>query len=158
MKAEAISLKESKVKPVVEQLNDLLANYHIYYQNLRGCHWNVKGKSFFTLHAKFEELYTQALSAIDEIAERVLTLGKSPYSTLNDYMEKSDIKEIPTIGAKDVDMVKHVVVDMDTLIAKQREILKTTDDASDDGTNDLVNRLMQFLEKENWMLRSFLEE
>lgn len=157
MKAEEISLKESKVKPVVDQMNDLLANYHIYYQNLRGCHWNVKGKSFFTLHAKFEELYTQALAAIDEIAERVLTLGKPPYSTLQKYIDESDIKQIDTIGMKDTDMVKNVVSDMDKLIAKQREILKTTESAGDDGTNDLVNKLMQFLEKENWMMRSFME-
>lgn len=157
MKAEEISLKESKVKPVVDQMNDLLANYHIYYQNLRGCHWNVKGKSFFTLHVKFEELYTQALVAIDEIAERILTLGKPPYSNLQKYLSESGIKEIETIGMKDTDMVKHIVVNMDLLIASQREILKTTDSAGDDGTNDLVNRLMQFLEKENWMLRSFIE-
>lgn len=156
MKAEEISLKESKVKPVVDQLNDLLANYHIYYQNIRGCHWNVKGKSFFTLHAKFEELYTQALSAIDEIAERILTLGKPPYSTLQQYIDESEIKQVDTVGMKDTDMVKNVVGDMDKLISKQREILKTTEDAGDDGTNDLVNRLMQFLEKENWMLRSFI--
>ena len=157
MKAEEIALKTSQVKPVVEELNDLLANYHIYYQNLRGCHWNVKGKSFFTLHLKFEELYTQALTAIDEIAERVLTLGKPPYSTLQKYIDVSEIKQVETIGLKDTDMVKTVVENMDKLIARQRELLKTTEDASDDGTNDMINRLMQFLEKENWMMRSFLE-
>lgn len=157
MKAEEIALKTSQVKPVVEELNDLLANYHIYYQNLRGCHWNVKGKSFFTLHVKFEELYTQALTAIDEIAERVLTLGKPPYSTLQKYIDVSEIKQVETIGLKDTDMVRTVVENMDRLIAKQRELMKTTEEAGDDGTNDMINRLMQFLEKENWMLRSFLE-
>ena len=157
MKAEQISLVESEVKPVVDQLNDLLANYHLYYQNLRGCHWNVKGKSFFTLHAKFEELYTQALTSIDEIAERVLTLGKPPYSTLQKYVDVSDVKQIDTIGMRDVDMVKTVVADMDTLISKQRELLQTTEQAGDDGTNDMINRHMQFLEKEHWMLRSFME-
>lgn len=158
MKAEQIALKTSEVKPVVDEMNDLLANYHIYYQNLRGCHWNVKGTNFFTLHIKFEELYTQALTAIDEIAERVLTLGKPPYSTLQKYIDVSEIKQIDTIGMKDMDMVKHVVENMDRLIAKQRELLKTSDEASDDGTNDLVNKLMQFLEKEHWMLRSFIEK
>lgn len=157
MKAEEIALKASKVKPVVDLMNDLLANYHIYYQNVRGCHWNVKGKNFFTLHVKFEELYTQALLAIDEIAERVLTLGKPPYSTLQKYIDESEIKQIDTIGLKDTDMVKLVVKNMDQLIVKQRVVLKTSDEAGDDGTNDLVNRLMQFLEKENWMLRSFVE-
>lgn len=158
MKAEQIALKTSDVKPVVDELNDLLANYHIYYQNIRGCHWNVKGTNFFTLHLKFEALYTQALTAIDEIAERVLTLGKPPYSTLQQYIDLSTIKQIDTIGMKDMDMVKNVVDNMDKLIAKQRELLKTTEDANDDGTNDLVNRLMQFLEKEHWMLRSFIEK
>ena len=54
MKAEEIGLEEVKVKPIVDQLNDLLANYHIHYQKLRGCHWNVKGKAFllFTLNLK----------------------------------------------------------------------------------------------------------
>ncbi len=114
-------------------------------------------KVFSRFYAKFEELYTQALTAIDEIAERVLTLGKPPYSTLQKYIDESEIKQLETIGMKDVDMVKNVVGDMDKLIAKQRELLKTTNGAGDDGTNDLINKLMQFLEKENWMLRSFME-
>ena len=79
MDAKEIGLKEREVKPIVDHLNDLLANYHIHYQRLRGCHWNVKGGHFFTLHVKFEELYTNAQLTIDEIAERVLTLGKPPH-------------------------------------------------------------------------------
>ena len=81
MKAEEIGLEEVKVKSIVEQLNELLANYHIHYQKLRGCHWNVKGKSFFTLHVKFEELYTNAVESIVENAERINNLCKYPFST-----------------------------------------------------------------------------
>ena len=158
MKAEKISLKESKEKPVVDHLNDLLANYHIHYQKVRGCHWNIKGQNFFTLHLKFEELYTAALTTIDELAERILTLGKSPYSTFNDYIEKSAIKEIQTIGLKDTKMVKAVIDDLAVLISKEREILDITADAGDDGSNDMVNRFMQFNEKNTWMLRSFVNE
>jgi len=158
MKAEKISLKEKEVKPVVDHLNDLLANYHIHYQKLRGCHWNVKGKSFFTLHVKFEELYTEALVTIDELAERILTLGKSPYSTFDDYIKTAKLKEIDTIGMKDTDMVKALVNDMADLIEMEREILEITADAGDDGTNDMVNRFMQFKEKNTWMLRSFINE
>ncbi|HCN83601.1 MAG TPA: DNA starvation/stationary phase protection protein, partial [Sphingobacteriaceae bacterium] len=86
MKAEEIGLQEKKVKPIVDELNDLLANYHIHYQKLRGCHWNVKGRSFFTLHIKFEELYTNAVITIDELAERILTLGKAHVSTYQEYI------------------------------------------------------------------------
>lgn len=158
MNAEEISLEEVKVKPVVDHLNDLLANYHIHYQKLRGCHWNVKGPSFFTLHLKFEELYTAALLTIDELAERILSLGKPPYSTFTDYIETSQIKEIQTIGLKDTLMVKAIIDDLAALIAKEREILDITADAGDDGTNDMVNRFMQFNEKNTWMLRSFVNE
>lgn len=158
MNAKEISLEERKVKPVVDLLNDLLANYHIHYQKLRGCHWNIKGQNFFTLHAKFEELYTEALTTIDELAERVLTLGKPPYSTFADYIETSSIKEINTIGLKDTDMVKAIIKDMAHLIELEREILEVTDKAGDDGTNDMVNRFMQYKEKNTWMLRSFVNE
>jgi len=158
MDAEKISLEEVKVKPVVDHLNDLLANYHIHYQKLRGCHWNVKGKSFFTLHVKFEELYTEALTTIDELAERILTLGKPPYSTFNDYISTSTLKEVNTIGMKDTDMVKALIEDMATLIEMERQLLDITADAGDDGTNDMVNRFMQFKEKNTWMLRSFVNE
>ena len=158
MDAKEISLEEVKVKPVVDHLNDLLANYHIHYQKLRGCHWNVKGTSFFTLHLKFEELYTAALVTIDELAERILSLGKPPISTFKDYIETSSIKETQTIGLKDTLMVKAIIDDLAALIKMEREILTITADAGDDGTNDMINRFMQFNEKNTWMLRSFVNE
>lgn len=158
MKAEKISLDEKKERPVVDHLNELLANYHIHYQKVRGCHWNVKGNNFFTLHLKFEELYTVALTTIDELAERILTLGKSPYSTFADYIKESTLEEVNTIGMKDTAMVKAIVQDMATLIKMERDLLEITADAGDDGTNDMINRFMQFKEKNTWMLRSFINE
>ncbi|TLV03288.1 Dps family protein [Dyadobacter luticola] len=155
MDAKAISLNEQEVKPVVDLLNDYLANYHIHYQKLRGCHWNIKGQNFFTLHVKFEELYTNAQLTIDEIAERVLTLGKPPHSRFADYISESSIKEIDTIGLADLAMVDALLEDMGKLIELERELLKASEEAGDDGTNDMVNRFMQFKEKNTWMLRSF---
>src|SRR5690554_1863510 len=155
MATTKISLESKKMKPVVDQLNDLLANYHIHYQKLRGCHWNVQGGHFFTLHAKFEELYNNALTAIDEFAERVLTLGKSPYSNFSDYLKVAEIKEINTIGMKDIDMVKAILQDLEMLIAMQRDLLEVSSEAGDEGTNDLINAQMQFNEKQHWMLLSF---
>lgn len=156
MSAKEINLTEKQVKPVVDMLNDYLANYHIHYQKLRGCHWNIKGQNFFTLHLKFEELYTNAQLTIDEIAERVLTLGKAPHSRFSDYIKESGIKEIDTIGLADAAMVEAILDDMTKLIELERELLEATDKASDDGSNDMVNRFMQFKEKTIWMLRSFL--
>ena len=156
MNAKEISLEEKDVRPIVDQLNDLLANYHIHYQKLRGCHWNVKGSHFFTLHVKFEELYSNAQLTIDELAERILTLGKPPYSTFTEYIRISKLKEINTIGMKDTDMVLAIMDDFSKLIEMEREIMTTTAEAGDDGTNDLINSFMQFKEKNNWMLRSFV--
>lgn len=157
MNPTSISLEAKKLKPVVDLLNDLLANYHIHYQKLRGCHWNVRGNHFFTLHAKFEELYTNALTTIDELAERVLTLGKSPYSTFADYVKHSEIEEVDTIGMKDLDMVQAILKDLEALIGMQRDLLEVTSEAGDDGTNDMINAFMQFNEKQNWMLRAFVK-
>jgi starvation-inducible DNA-binding protein len=155
MDAKEISLNEKKVKPVVDLLNDYLANYHIHYQKLRGCHWNIKGQNFFTLHIKFEELYTNAQLTIDEIAERVLTLGKPPHSRFADYIKESQIKEVDTIGMNDLAMVEAILDDMAKLIEMEREVMEAADTAGDDGTNDMVNKFMQFKEKTTWMLRSF---
>lgn len=155
MNAKEISLDEKAVRPVVDMLNEYLANYHIHYQKLRGCHWNIKGQNFFTLHVKFEELYTNAQLTIDEIAERVLTLGKPPHSRFADYIKESKIKEVDTIGMNDMTMVDEVLADMAALIEIERELLKATEEADDDGSNDMVNRFMQFKEKTTWMLRSF---
>ena len=158
MDAKKISLNEKEIKPVVDHLNDLLANYHIHYQKLRGCHWNVKGQNFFTLHIKFEELYNNAVITIDELAERILTLGKPPISTFADYIKVSKIKEINTIGLKDTAMVKAIIDDMATLISLERDIMEISAEAGDDGTNDMINKFMQFKEKNTWMLRSFINE
>jgi starvation-inducible DNA-binding protein len=155
MDAKEISLNEKEIKPVVDLLNDYLANYHIHYQKLRGCHWNIKGNNFFTLHIKFEELYTNAQLTIDEIAERVLTLGKPPHSRFADYIKESQIKEVNTIGMSDMAMVQEILDDMAKLIEIEREVMEAADTAGDDGTNDMVNKFMQFKEKTTWMLRSF---
>jgi starvation-inducible DNA-binding protein len=156
MNPKEISLTDKEVKPVIDHLNDLLANYHIHYQKLRGCHWNVKGLQFFTLHLKFEELYTNAQVTIDALAERILTLGKSPYSTFTEYIKVSELKELDTIGMIDTDMVLAILDDFSKLIEMERLLMRMTSEIGDDGTNDLINSFMQFKEKNNWMLRSFV--
>ena len=73
-----IGLDNTKTKELAEKLNILLANYSVFYQNTRGFHWNIKGDTFFELHVKFEELYNDLVIKIDEVAERILTLGYTP--------------------------------------------------------------------------------
>ncbi len=117
-----IGLDVEKSKKLVEELNDLLANYQIFYQNLRGFHWNIKGQKFFELHLKFEELYNDAVIKVDEIAERVLTLGGTPYHIMEDYIAHSEIKSVSSEGIE-TDAVTHVINNFSILIRKERKIL-----------------------------------
>ncbi len=87
-----IGMEESVAFGISEKLNVLLADYQVYYQNLRGFHWNIQGNRFFSLHEKFEELYLSTAEVIDEIAERILTLGHVPLHTFNDYVATAHLK------------------------------------------------------------------
>jgi starvation-inducible DNA-binding protein len=152
-----IGLEDKKVLELVDHLNLLLANYQIHYQKVRGCHWNVRGHNFFNLHVKFEELYDNAQLTIDELAERVLTLGKSPYSTYADYIELSEIKEIKTEGLPAEKMVEAILDDFKKLILMEREVIENaTDNAGDEGTADMIIGFLRFKEKTSWMLRAWV--
>lgn len=157
MKTNNIGLNDKKVVDLVDHLNILLANYQVHYQKLRGCHWNVKGNDFFTLHVKFEELYNNAQLTIDELAERILTLGKSPYSTYANYIETAEIKEIETEKMPAQKMVEAILGDFMKLIEIEREVIENAaETANDEGTADMVIGFMKFKEKTSWMLRAWL--
>jgi starvation-inducible DNA-binding protein len=150
----SIGLDSEKLKDLTEKLNDLLANYQLYYQNLRGFHWNLKGNDFFTLHVKFEELYNAAQESIDEIAERIVTLEAVPLHTYSDYVAKSDIEEHKNVTTS-ADSVNKVVENLSILINKEREALEVADSAGDESTVDMMTELIRFQEKTMWMLNSF---
>ncbi|MDH6252003.1 starvation-inducible DNA-binding protein [Chryseobacterium sp. H1D6B] len=153
--ASIIGLKETDCKNISEKLNILLANYSVFYQNTRGSHWNIKGDQFFTLHPKFEELYNSLVLKIDEIAERILTLGGIPAHNYSDYLKVSSIKESKEVndGTKSVENILNsfkIVLDL------QRELLDITEKAGDEGTNSQMSDYIVEQEKEVWMYNSYL--
>jgi starvation-inducible DNA-binding protein len=89
MKTNILGLPVEESELIVTELNNLLSNHQVYYQNLRGIHWNIRGKRFFDLHVKFEELYNDAQLKVDMVAERVLTLGGTPLHTFEDYIKNN---------------------------------------------------------------------
>lgn len=137
------------------ELNQLLADFHVYYQNTRGAHWNVKGPRFFELHAKFEELYTEALTNIDEIAERILTIGGRPDHTLETYLDKSNISSIRDESNDEV-LVKTIVSNLTTLVAQENEVKSQANEAGDNETEDMMIALVNSHEKTLWMFNSWL--
>jgi DNA-binding ferritin-like protein len=86
-----IGLDVEKSKELADALSDLLANYSIFYQNTRGYHWNITGDKFFELHLKFEELYNDLFEKIDEVAERILTLGYNPVGLFTSFLPLNQI-------------------------------------------------------------------
>ena len=155
MNNNIIGVDEVQVIELSEKLNDLLANYQVYYQNLRGFHWNIKGRDFFELHTKFEELYTEAAASIDEIAERVLTLDHIPLHSFSNYVNVSEIAEATNV-TKGSECVHLIHDNIQTLIKKEKAILKLAEESDDDGTADLMTQYFSAQEKLNWMLRSYL--
>ena len=133
----------------------MLANYQLYYQNLRGFHWNIKGDAFFTLHLKFEELYGDAVLKIDEIAERVLTLGGTPLHTYTDYLKHSTIKEAANVTDGE-GTVGTTLSNLKTLLELERNILSLAGEANDEGTDALMSGYISAQEKTVWMLSAYL--
>lgn len=157
MKLNSIGLSAEKSEAISKDLNSLLANFQRYYQNLRGIHWNIKGKRFFDLHIKFEELYTDANLKVDEIAERILTLGGVPYHTFEDYTKHSKVPVGKNIS-KDEDAIRLIVDSLTELLVIERKILDASDKAHDEGTNAMMSDFITEQEKTVWMMKAWLAE
>ena len=151
-----IGIDKNKAEELSNRLNQLLADYQVFYQNLRGLHWNIKGREFFELHLKFEEFYDDAVIKIDEIAERILTLEAEPFHTFSDYLENSQIKEEKSV-TNGIEGVKIIVKNFSTIIALERQILSLAGDADDEGTVSLMSDYISQTEKTLWMLNSYLQ-
>lgn len=152
-----IGLDSVRTKKLAEKLNVLLANYSVFYQNTRGYHWNIKGDTFFELHVKFEELYDDLIIKIDEVAERILTLGYTPEHQYSEYVKVSEISESPKVsdGRKAVD---NILNSFKVTLKLQREILDLSDEADDEGTNALMSDYISEQEKLVWMYSSYAGE
>ncbi len=154
MKNSAEKTKELNVAIAIG-LNELLADYQIYYQNLRGIHWNVKGMQFFALHSKFEEYYTEAADVIDEIAERILTLGGTPLHTFGAYIGNSVLKQEENVS-DDREALEVVLSNSQHLLNQLKKVNILASEQEDEGTNDLVSGLISSTEKRIWMLNASL--
>lgn len=150
-----IGLNAEVSNQLVTELNTLLSSYQIQYMNARGFHWNIKGENFFELHAKFEEIYNDLLLKVDEVAERILTLGGEPLHGFSDYLSNSAISEAKNISAGR-EAINNLLAGYSELIAKQRAILALAADAEDEGTASLMSDYIKEQEKLVWMLNAYL--
>ena len=155
MNKTVLGLDKKETKDLVNELNVLLANFQVYYQSLRGLHWNIKGKNFFELHVKFEELYDDSQIKIDMIAERILTLQGKPLHTFSEYTSLATVPVAKDIS-NDVEAVEVVVNSLSELLSIEREILINSVEANDEGTNARMSDCIAEQEKTIWMMNSWL--
>jgi starvation-inducible DNA-binding protein len=151
-----INIESRKITKITKQLNELLANYQIYSQKLKAFHWNVKGAHFFELQFKFDELYSDSIVKIDEIAERILTLKDNPYYTLKEYKKKSTIKEVEIFGSEQ-NMIDELLLDINHLLKLERSCVKYAVEINDYGTIEMLSRFIVYREKLSWMFFRRLE-
>ena len=147
----AVNGKQSQL---VEVLNRQVANWNVLYVKLHRFHWYVKGPAFFTLHLKFEELYNEAALHIDELAERVLSIGGKPLASMKEYLAAASVREAEgEMTAQQ--MVSETAADFRTLIAEAERGMELAEAAGDEATADMLLAIRSSLEKHVWMLDSF---
>ena len=142
---------------IVESLSTVLADAYMLYLKTHNFHWNVTGPMFSSLHVMFEEQYTEQWTALDDIAERIRSLGHFAPATYKRYAELSSItEEANVLSAKD--MIRQLVDGNEILTRTLRAGVKVADELDDFPTADMLTTRMDVHEKNAWMLRSFLEQ
>lgn len=156
-KTNLIGLDQKKSIELANKLNILLASYSIFYQNVRGYHWNLKGSSFFELHSKFEELYENLYLKIDEIAERIVTLGHNANHKFSDYKTQSKISENAQTN-NGIKSAEDILKSLNLIVSLQREIVSYATKMDDEGTKTIISEYIKSQEKLIWMYTSFLNK
>ena len=158
MAVPAINIGMSaEVRQEISQgLSEILATSFLLYMKKHNYHWNVKGPMFQTLHVMFEEQYTELWNALDEIAERIRSLGFAAPGTLKEYLELASIEEIEGVLTAE-DMIRDVLQGSEAVSRQCRELLEIASEVNDDPTVDLLTQRMQIHEKNAWMLRSLID-
>lgn len=141
---------------LTEKMNVYLANQQISFLKLHNLHWYVQGSAFFTLHAKFEELYDQTAEIIDQVAERLLALGGQPIANLQQALSVATIKELESTPISSEASIQHLHTDVEYWIKDTKEIAQLADEQGDAVTADLFNEYLQNYEKMLWMLKAYL--
>ena len=149
-----LNLNEHSVAGVVAALQNLLADFQVYYTNLRGFHWEIKGRGFFVLHEKFEGMYDDAAAKVDEIAERILTLGGTPENKYSGYLKVARVPEVSGVSSSR-EAVDHVLNAYKHFIAEERRLIALAEEAGDVVTADMLTGYLKEQEKMVWMLVAF---
>lgn len=141
---------------VVDALSTLLADSYTLYTKTHNYHWNVTGPMFTTLHTLFETQYTELAMAVDEVAERIRSLGAFAPGSYTAFMALASVKE--ESGNPDAKaMIANLAADQERVSESARRVIEAAETVRDQATADLATRRLDVHEKNAWMLRSHLE-
>ena len=156
MKAN-IGLTPKNITALTHLLTSALADAMVLYTKTRKFHWNVTGNSFMELHKLFENQYTILETAIDEIAERINKMGVKAPGTMKEFLDKTSLKEAPGKYPVQMDMIKELLNDHETLIIQLRKNIDNSDQKyGDKATADFFTELLRAHETMAWTLRRYI--
>ena len=141
----------------VDKLNLYLANLNVLYRKVQNYHWNITGAGFFSVHAKLEEYYDGINTQIDDVAERILSIGGRPLGTLKDYLEVTTIKEAENKEISIPEAIADVKKEFEAMLKLVKEIKVVADEENDYGTSALIDEYISTYEKDLWMLNAYLK-
>lgn len=150
-----IGISENDRIAVAEELKKLLADSYTLYLQTHNFHWNVEGPQFRELHMMFEEHYTELADAVDEIAERIRTLGVAAPGTYKSFAALSAIEEVEGVPEA-TEMVSLLTKAHEQVVRTCRTALSVAQEADDESSSALVGDRMRVHEKTAWMLRAML--
>lgn len=151
-----IGIATADREAIANGLKKVLADSYTLYLQTHNFHWNVTGPQFRELHLMFEEHYTELATAVDDIAERIRTLGVAAPGTYKAFAELSSIEEVEGVPAAS-EMVSLLTHGHEQVVKTCREVIKIAQEADDESTAALVGDRMREHEKTAWMLRAMLQ-
>ena len=142
---------------ILNNLNTFLSDLNVFYRKLQNYHWNIKGKDFFTIHAKLEEYYAEVNKLVDEIAEHILSLGGQPLGSLKDYLNTTKITEAENKKVDSTLVYNELVKDYSKLLQNTKDIKNAADSEGEHKTSAMMDTLIENYSTKIWMLKQSLE-
>lgn len=147
-----------KNEKLINDLNTYLSNLHVLYTKVHNFHWNVNGQGFFTVHSKLEELYNHIADEIDEVAERIIVIGGTPFASLKDYLANATLTEVASVGITGTEAVKLILNDFENILDFLNGVHALASEANDVITVSLLEGSIANYQKSIWMYSAYLKK
>lgn len=151
--------KEAKVAGArtKEVLNQLVADLSQFSVIIHQTHWYMRGNDFLTLHPQMDEFMDGINDQLDEVAERLITIGGAPYSTLSEFAAHTKLSDETGSYDKSIPERMERLVDGYRYLAElYAEGIDAAGEEGDNVTEDMFINFKGIVEKQIWMLTAKL--